>query len=1131
MVVVPYLSLITGLSISRDPTSLESLSSGISRISSYVASNLPKKRTSLPSFMSSVDPQYNTHYVYGVPQSLPSTLTSEPSEQQLSGAHSSEPDTSTEVFSSPTFAAFDTMNVRRKDQKGLGSIKCLAVGYHDGFQIWDVSHPDNIHELCSIRDEDLFANVTAIHSLVTPRKDKYHGKELDKFEKQRPLVAIVSNHPVAANESAPKNSHEGNPVVDPAALPQPGNLRPQTKCRVQIYSLSTHQVVKTLDDLDSEESLEVTGIQSNDRVIALATNTQSRSRIHVLSSFTLEPFTAPLTDVFHEPGKGSPFTLGSRFIAYATSTPVTNAANNGNPGSGGISGAGLGVLSGEKDVKDAAKEVAKEVVNGVKALSEYGYQTLSNYFTSSPVGEHANMPPVMPPSSVRREVPFNLKDPNDRSANGHAASSAANRKAPHGGMIMVRDILKLPGSPSRNLSASVLAHYRPHSHPIQDLTFNSAGTLLMSVSNQGHTFHVFSILPSGTHTGSNAHLYSLLRGYTDARVEDSKFSADSLWCAVSTARGTTHLYAINPDGGRPEILGHVRGKARNSYAGFAVPRGPQQPKPVSQGPAVRIKQRTPMPNVEAPKPDASSYPPPPGYQHVVHPAYGGQSPPYFVPQTIPPPPLTSDPKTARAKLITTFLSTTKPTYLFRGNQTTPKRQNSSSPKPGMVNLNSLASITSPSLRNIREKATSLGSMITSFSGSNGQHQSPSPSSKGRPSSWISPSDKNNDNRVFGFEEEETTLDDDATKVIGDEVGYQDMYSFHPNGIMTLHRCCIATGIVRRRENGRMVERIELSVREEDIAEWRVSRALDWDEIKLPLEISAVNSSQGKKGPQESNKSKKAHARQVQSTNHTWLSNAEISTYPVTPDDHNLWSLPQFRFQMYEETDSKKLHHTLNSGQVPPTKRLLIRRDMPEPISRRVGRVNKTMARSSKNNEDGNMDEALAELEDNLSKAMQTTFSSSPYGMLGSSPIGTKRISSSAGNASHSSRPITERVPSLSFEDAYLISMGGGATGFEHAGGHGNGFSPPSHAISKSTEDDSSDQMQGSSLIRFDDEEVVSADFDMDDKDAVQVVAENFSQGAYHTVLQGDQVFSPDGDNEVAYPSDSILLSPEIPESI
>jgi hypothetical protein len=73
-----------------------------------------------------------------------------------------------------------------------------------------------------------------------------------------------------ATESAQNDSHEGN-LQDPAVhtLPQSGSLRPQTKCRVQIYSLSTHQVVKTLDDLDSEESLEVTGIQSNDRVIAL----------------------------------------------------------------------------------------------------------------------------------------------------------------------------------------------------------------------------------------------------------------------------------------------------------------------------------------------------------------------------------------------------------------------------------------------------------------------------------------------------------------------------------------------------------------------------------------------------------------------------------------------------------------------------------------------------------------------------------------------------------------------------------------------------------------------------------------------------------------------------------------------
>lgn len=162
--------------------------------------------------------------------------------------------------------------------------------------------------------------------------------------------------------------------------------------------------------------------------------------------------------------------------------------------------------------------------------------------------------------------------------------------------------------------------------------------------------------------------------------------------------------------------------------------------------------------------------------------------------------------------------------------------------------------------------------------------------------------------------------------------------------------------------------------------------------------------------------------------------------------------------------------------------------------------------------------------------MQTSFSSSPYKVLGSSPIGTKRMSSSAGNGSHGNRPMTERVPSLSFEDAYLISLGGGGA-IEHSGSPmlpGTGFTPPP-AIHNNSEYNG---LQNSSLIRFDDDELVSADFDMDDNDAaVQVVAENSSQGVYNTILQGDQVFSPDGDNEVAYPSDSVMLSPEMPESI
>jgi hypothetical protein len=155
---------------------------------------------------------------------------------------------------------------------------------------------------------------------------------------------------------------------------------------------------------------------------------QNRSRIHILSATSLEQFAPPLTDVFHEAGKNLPFTLGSRFLAYATSTPVLNTHQGNSPGSSSISGASLGVLSGEKDVKDAAKEVAKEVVNGVKALSEYGYQTLSNYFSNAPSAEMANVPPMMTNG---------LKDPNDRTGGNHlpSPSAAIAKKGPFGGMV------------------------------------------------------------------------------------------------------------------------------------------------------------------------------------------------------------------------------------------------------------------------------------------------------------------------------------------------------------------------------------------------------------------------------------------------------------------------------------------------------------------------------------------------------------------------------------------------------------------------------------------------------------------------------------------------------------------------
>lgn len=125
-----------------DPTSFESLSSGISRISSYVASNLPKKRSSMTTT--------NT-ILYNQP-SQRRFLEEIVLEQEEEEEEEEEEDKNTDTV---TFACFEKLNNKR--------ISCLLLGYQNGFQLWDITNPDNVHEICSIRDKETFGTVSCIH--------------------------------------------------------------------------------------------------------------------------------------------------------------------------------------------------------------------------------------------------------------------------------------------------------------------------------------------------------------------------------------------------------------------------------------------------------------------------------------------------------------------------------------------------------------------------------------------------------------------------------------------------------------------------------------------------------------------------------------------------------------------------------------------------------------------------------------------------------------------------------------------------------------------------------------------------------------------------------------------------------
>lgn len=41
----------------------------------------------------------------------------------------------------------------------------------------------------------------------------------------------------------------------------------------------------------------------------------------------------------------------------------------------------------------------------------------------------------------------------------------------------------------------------------------------------------------------------IVRGDTTAKIQDIQFSSDSRWVAVSSLRGTTHIFPITPYGG------------------------------------------------------------------------------------------------------------------------------------------------------------------------------------------------------------------------------------------------------------------------------------------------------------------------------------------------------------------------------------------------------------------------------------------------------------------------------------------------------------------------------------------------------------------------------------------------------
>ncbi|XVF34089.1 hypothetical protein REPUB_Repub18cG0027200 [Reevesia pubescens] len=385
----------------------------------------------------------------------------------------------------------------------------LLLGYRSGFQVWDVEEADNVRDLVSRRD----GPVSFMQMLPKPVVAKRSG---DKFADSHPLLVVCADGSLSGgtniqdgscNGSIPHNHDSGNGSV--------------VATIVQFYSLRSQSYVHMLKFRSV-----VYSIRCSSRIVAIA----QAAQIHCFGSTTLEREYTILTNpiVTGCPGSGGigygHLAVGPRWLAYSGSPVVGSNCGRVSPQHLTPSASFPGFSSNGSLVAHYAKESSKQLAAGIVTLGDMGYKKLSRYLPDSYNSMQSGSPGWKGNGTV----------------NGHLLD------ADNIGMVIVRDII----------NKVVISQFRAHKSPISALCFDPSGTLLVTASVQGHNINVFKIMP-GPQGGSSAcdapasyaHLYRLQRGVTNAVIQDISFSDDSNWIMISSSRGTSHLFAINPMGG------------------------------------------------------------------------------------------------------------------------------------------------------------------------------------------------------------------------------------------------------------------------------------------------------------------------------------------------------------------------------------------------------------------------------------------------------------------------------------------------------------------------------------------------------------------------------------------------------
>lgn len=401
------------------------------------------------------------------------------------------------------WAGFDKL----EDEAGVVR-QVLLLGYRSGFQVWDTEEADNVRDLVSRND----GPVSFMQMLPKPLALKKPG---DKFADSRPLLVLCTD----GSLSGGSNLQDGLVTASNGSMPHyhdpvNGGFAPTV---IQFYSLRSQSYVHMVKFRSPVYSM-----RCSSRVVAIS----QANQIHCLDATTLQKEYTILTNpiVSGYPGSGGigygPLAVGPRWLAYSGSPVAVSNSGRVSPQHLMPSASFPGYSSNESMVARYAKESSKQLAAGIVTLGDMGYKKLSKYCSDLQSGN--------PGWKGNGTISNHLPD------------------ADNIGMVIIRDIV----------SKTVVAQFRAHKSPISALCFDPSGTLLVTASVQGHNINVFKIMPnfqesSATCDGSasSVHLYRLQRGVTNAVIQDISFSDDSHWIMISSSRGTSHLFAINPMGG------------------------------------------------------------------------------------------------------------------------------------------------------------------------------------------------------------------------------------------------------------------------------------------------------------------------------------------------------------------------------------------------------------------------------------------------------------------------------------------------------------------------------------------------------------------------------------------------------